>query len=610
MVDSNFLEKNISIVNEVDKFIIIKDGNCISIQKSLSPQVKTEPFDSKYEKIGTPIEGILGVIEAKENNYLMTIDKSTFIGTFIKNKVFQIVDIVFYPFNTSENNKDDEFHLNQVRHFLKRNTFYYSSTIDLSISMIQIAKNSNSTPRTNDSLLFKNSQLNFVWNYSNTRILESELLIGIIHPVINGFIGIKPNDSYGVEFSFCLISRKDTRRSGCRFIVRGADSSGHVANFAETEQIIVVNDSKNNEYSILSYLQIRGSIPLIWNQLPNLQLNPPIVASNDYSAHSNAFNRHITQLISAYDKVTLVNLIDRKGDQNIIGEFYQSLYQNSKNLYQSNQSSGLESLVDFTWFDFHKECKNMKYENISKLLKSHSVSSSLNNHDFTQFSIKKGGSLSNIKVISIQKGVFRTNCIDNLDRTNVVQSVFARQFLHKMLFRLKLCEMPHGNTFEEFNSGFEANFKIFWGDNGDILSKAYSGTRALKRDFTRTGKRTTKGALEDGVNTCTRFYLNNFCDGYNQDCHDFYLGLLNPKKKNFKPHSTNLVNTLFLFTFFLSFFFYSMSIQLSFPQDHTTNFSKGILKLLVFAGVFLISSLSLFNGFKNSITDLSTIQYH
>ena len=23
--------------------------------------------------------------------------------------------------------------------------------------------------------------------------------------------------------------------------------------------------------------------------------------------------------------------------------------------------------VDFVWFDFHRECKNMKYENLSKL---------------------------------------------------------------------------------------------------------------------------------------------------------------------------------------------------------------------------------------------------
>ena len=36
----------------------------------------------------------------------------------------------------------------------------------------------------------------------------------------------------------------------------------------------------------------------------------------------------------------------------------------------------------------------------------------------------------------MQKGVFRTNCMDCLDRTNVVQSVIARQLLLGWLNKL------------------------------------------------------------------------------------------------------------------------------------------------------------------------------
>jgi hypothetical protein len=36
-------------------------------------------------------------------------------------------------------------------------------------------------------------------------------------------------------------------------------------------------------------------------------------------------------------------------------------------------------------------------------------------------------------VVSRQEGVFRTNCIDCLDRTNVVQSMLARRSLHSQL---------------------------------------------------------------------------------------------------------------------------------------------------------------------------------
>jgi len=44
----------------------------------------------------------------------------------------------------------------------------------------------------------------------------------------------------------------------------------------------------------------------------------------------------------------------------------------------------------------------------------------------------------------------------------------------------------------------------------------YAGTGALKSDFTRTGKSTTKGNLKDGVNSISRYYINNFRDRLRQ----------------------------------------------------------------------------------------------
>lgn len=46
----------------------------------------------------------------------------------------------------------------------------------------------------------------------------------------------------------------------------------------------------------------------------------------------------------------------------------------------------------------------------------------------------------------------------------------------------------------------EETFREAWTDNANKISILYTGTPALKTDFTRTGKRTTRGALDDGVN--------------------------------------------------------------------------------------------------------------
>jgi hypothetical protein len=55
-----------------------------------------------------------------------------------------------------------------------------------------------------------------------------------------------------------------------------------------------------------------------------------------------------------------------------------------------------------------------------------------------------------------------------------------------------------------------------WADNADALSKHYSGTGALKTDFTRTGKRSLSGAVQDGVNSLIRYVKNNYLDGTHQ----------------------------------------------------------------------------------------------
>jgi len=176
----------------------------------------------------------------------------------------------------------------------------------------------------------------------------------------------------------------------------------------------------------------------------------------------------------------------------------------------------------------------MKYENIGKMLKTSSVSSGMNNFGYTHITINNDFSFEKLEntsegfkdyqLVSKQEGIFRTNCIDCLDRTNVVQSVLGRQVLHKMLNKLGFEGVPSGEAFEVFLLDFESKFKEIWADNGDNLSIAYTGTDAMKGDFTRRGKRTMKGTLNDGKIAVTRYYVNAFLDGYNQDCHDLFLG--------------------------------------------------------------------------------------
>lgn len=118
-----------------------------------------------------------------------------------------------------------------------------------------------------------------------------------------------------------------------------------------------------------------------------------------------------------------------------------------------------------------------------------------------------------------QRGVFRVNCVDCLDRTNLVQSALAKAVLHTQLTRLAMLApdvaLPHT---------FRRAFQALWANNGDTISRQYAGTSALKGDYTRTGERRLAGVVRDSYNSASRYYLNRFRDAYRQAAIDTLLG--------------------------------------------------------------------------------------
>jgi hypothetical protein len=82
-------------------------------------------------------------------------------------------------------------------------------------------------------------------------------------------------DINGCQFDYVLISRRGCARTGARYHMRGADAQGYVANFVETEQLVLYDGLCS------SFVQIRGSIPIIWNQRGK-SLKPKPVAEQSF----------------------------------------------------------------------------------------------------------------------------------------------------------------------------------------------------------------------------------------------------------------------------------------------------------------------------------------
>lgn len=74
-----------------------------------------------------------------------------------------------------------------------------------------------------------------------------------------------------------------------------------------------------------------------------------------------------------------------------------------------------------------------------------------------------------------QNAVFRVNCMDCLDRTNVVQTAIGRSVMESQLVKVGLVP-PYTPVPDQL----KVPFMVLWANNGDVISRQYAGTNALK----------------------------------------------------------------------------------------------------------------------------------
>jgi hypothetical protein len=133
--------------------------------------------------------------------------------------------------------------------------------------------------------------------------------------------------------------------------------------------------------------------------------------------------------------------------------------------------------------------KGLNYQNITKLTEK--IEHLITGKFYTW--------VDNKGFIFKQDKIIRVNCVDCLDRTNVVQTVISKIALENQLARLGYL-IPPANLPEALNK----KVSFLWADNGDAISQQYAGTSALKGDFTRTGERNLLHAMKDGMKSANR----------------------------------------------------------------------------------------------------------
>ena len=382
--------------------------------------------------------------------------------------------------------------------------FYFSYTGDLTNSLQrqheyqELNKDLPVWRRVDDRFFFNKAMLQEVIDLQDTRA------DGWILPLIHGFVEMREVniesellEELGEDtklphyYRLCIISRRQAARAGTRYKRRGVDEEGKVANYVETEQIILYHT-----YA-LSFVQIRGSIPVFWSQ-PGYKYRPPPRIDRSETENLEAFTKHFREQMDVHGPVHCVSLVNRIGREKILSD-----------VFVENVVALGEKDISFISFDFHEHCRGMRFENVALLM------------DNLQEMLTRMGYFwvdTHGKVCE-QRGVFRVNCVDCLDRTNVVQTAIARAVLETQLSKLGVVQPEMG-----LGQGGKSQFQCTWANNGDMISRQYAGTNALKGDYTRTGRSNLSGLVKDGVNSASRYYLNHIRDSYRQAAIDLLIG--------------------------------------------------------------------------------------
>lgn len=78
-----------------------------------------------------------------------------------------------------------------------------------------------------------------------------------------------------------ILSRRSRRFAGTRYLRRGVNADGDVANEVETEQVVWrATPGSHGQGKVASFVQLRGSVPLVWSHTNLSHPKPDIVVAD------------------------------------------------------------------------------------------------------------------------------------------------------------------------------------------------------------------------------------------------------------------------------------------------------------------------------------------
>ncbi|XP_073193099.1 polyphosphoinositide phosphatase isoform X4 [Lepidochelys kempii] len=484
--------------------------------------------------------GVVGFVRFLEGYYIVLITKRRKMADIGGHAIYKIEDtnMIYIPNDSVRVTHPDEArYLRIFQNVDLSSNFYFSYSYDLSHSLqynltilrmpLEILKTETTPTRQESFDIFEDEGLTtqggsgvfgicsepykkYVWNGQLLDIVKNTVHHDWLLYVIHGFCGQSKLLIYGRPVYVTLIARRSSKFAGTRFLKRGANSEGDVANEVETEQILCdasVMSFSAGSYS--SYVQVRGSVPLYWSQdISTMMPKPPITLDQaDPFAHIAAL--HFDQMLQRFGSpIIILNLVkerEKRKHERILSEELVGA------VTYLNQFLPPEHAIVYIPWDMAKYTKRW--------------------NELGGFVVPTG---------RLQTGVLRTNCVDCLDRTNTAQFMVGKCALAYQLYSLGLIDKPN----LQFDTDAVRLFEELYEDHGDTLSLQYGGSQLVHRVKTYRKIAPWTQHSKDIMQTLSRYYSNAFSDADRQDSINVFLGVFQPAEG--KPHLWELPTDFYL----------------------------------------------------------------
>lgn len=522
--------------------------------------------------------GIAGCIKFMESYYLIVVTKRRQIGCICGHAIYsidesQLITIPHVSIQSDLAHSKTELRYKKLLSSVDlTKDFFFSYTYPI---MQSLQKNVLSMGE--EGMPYENI---FVWNAYLTHAIRSRCnnTIWTIALVHGNFKQIRLS-IFGRDFSVSLVSRRSRHFAGTRYLKRGVNDRGRVANDVETEQIVLDEEAGSCKGKMSSVVQMRGSIPLFWSQEASRFSPKPDIILQRYDPTYEATKLHFEDLAKRYgNPIIVLNLIKtvekRPREMMLRREFANAVG-------YLNQILSEENHLKFIHWDFHKFAKS-KSANVLAVLgavacealdltgfyysgkpliykrRANQISRTSTGRDASLRDLRansgdlaRSGSSNEALNSSInrdkeseygqqikkdnysgtaprfQSGVLRTNCIDCLDRTNVAQYAYGLAALGRQLHAMGLSDMPKVDP----DSSIAAALMDMYQSMGDALAQQYGGSAAHNTVFPeRQGKWKATTQSREFLKSIKRYYSNAYTDGEKQDAINLFLGYFKPQE--------------------------------------------------------------------------------